>query len=255
MEDRQRVRPRPGDEQVRARPRNVEARLQRLLHLPTRLLPYRSSAMPADRLLPQGVVPEDGQASSLLHALDSRDTHLPSPLPSLPHRATNLHSQSAAHDLHDDSRDSPLPSPLRDLLDDHRDTHSQSAVHDLFNETRMPHSQGAVRDLLVDREVLHEEGAVHDLHDDHPDLHSQSAVHGLQASAIHPHGDSHSLRGSPSAGQAKLLRAASRLPPSAVHGLHSGLPAADVPDLHRWPTQPQLRDEVISKLRKSRSDG
>jgi hypothetical protein len=74
--------------------------------------------MPADGLLPQGVVPENGQASGLLHALDSRDSDLPRALPSLPHRAANMHSQSAVHDLHDDSRDSHLPSAVHDLLDD-----------------------------------------------------------------------------------------------------------------------------------------
>ena len=204
--------------------------------------------MPADCLLPQSVVPEDGQTSGLLHTLDSRDSHLQSPVPSLSHRPANLHSQSAVHDLHDDSRDSPLPSPVRDLLDDDRDAHSQSAVHDLLDATRMPYSQGAVRHLLVDGEVLHEEGALHDLHDDHSDLHSQSAVHGLQASAVHSHGDPHSLRVSPSAGQAKLLRAASRLPPSTVHGLHSGLPKAGLSDLHRRSAWPELRDEVTSTL-------
>ena len=247
MEDRQRMRPRSGDQQVRARSRNVEPRLlHRLLYLQARLLPHGSSAMPADHLLPQGLVPENGQASGLLHALDSRDSHLPSALPSLPHRAANLHSQSPVHDLHDDSRNSYLPHAVHDLHHADRDADSQSPVHDLHDPTRMPHSQSPVRHLLVDGEVLHEEGAVHDLHDDDPDLHSQSPVHGLQTSAVHPHGDAHTLCASASAGQAKLLRAASRLPPSAVHRLHSGLPAANLPDLRRRTTRPELCDEVTN---------
>lgn len=115
----------------------------------------------------------------------------------------------------------------------------------------MPHSQGAVCHLFVDGEVLHEESAVHDLHDDHRDTHSQSAVHGLQASAVHPNGNANSLRPSPSAGQAELLRPASRLPPSPVHGLHAGLPAADLSNLRRRATRTKLRDEVTI-LQKSR---
>lgn len=176
---------------------------------------------------------------------------MPSPLPSLPYRAANLHSQGAVHDLHDDPRNSDVPCAVHNLHDDDRDAHPQSAVHGLLDPTGMPYSQGAVCDLLVDGEVLHQESAVHDLHDDHPNLHSQSAVHNLQASAIHPHGDSHSLRAPPSAGQAKLLRATSGLPPSTIHGLHSGLPAADVPDLHRRPTWPKLLeqcDEIIRRM-------
>lgn len=93
--------------------------------------------------------------------------------------------------------------------------------------------------------MLHEESALHDLHDDDSDLHSQSAVHGLQTSAVHSHGDAHSLCASPSSGQAKLLRAASRLPSSAIHRLHSGLPAANLPDLHGGTTRSKLRHEVI----------
>lgn len=215
-----------------------------LLHLQAGLLPHRSSSMPANRLLPQGLVPESRQASGLLHTLDSGDSDLPSAVPSLPYRASDLHSQSAIHDLHDDSRDSHLPSAVHDLHDADRNTDSQSAVHGLQHPTGMPHSQSAVRHLLVDGEVLHEEGAVHDLHDDDSDLHSQSAVHGLQASAVHPHGDAHSLCASPSAGQTKLLRAASRLPPSPIHRLHSGLSAANLPDLRRGTTRPELRHEV-----------
>ena len=142
-------------------------------------------------------------------------------------------------------RSSHLPSPLHDVHDADRNADSQSAVHRLLDSARMPHSQGSIRHLLVDGEVLHEESAVHDLHDDHPDLHTQSAVHGLQASSVHPNGDSHSLCASPSAGQAELLRAAHRLPPSSVHGLHSGLSAA-VPDLHGRSTGSKLRDEVTS---------
>lgn len=118
----------------------------------------------------------------------------------------------------------------------------------------MSHSQGAVCHLLVDGEVLHEKSAVHDLHDDDPNLHSQSAIHGLQTSAVHPDGDSHSLRSSPSASQAKLLRAANGLPPSPVHRMHSGLPAADVPDLHRRPTWSKLLelcDEIIRRMGKN----
>ncbi|TXT35566.1 MAG: hypothetical protein FD138_1302 [Planctomycetota bacterium] len=227
--------------------------LHGLLYLQARLLPHRPSAMSANRLLPQGVVPEDRQTSRLLHSLDSGDPDLPSPLPSLPHRAANLHSQSAVHDLHDDSRDSDLPSAVHDLLDDDRDADSQSAVHDLHDPTRMPHPPSALRHLLVDGEVLHEESAVHDLHDDDSNLHSQSAVHGLQASTVHPHGDSHPLCATPSAGQAELLRAAHRLPPSAVHGLYSSLPAA-VPDLHGRPTRTELCDEVTLTSKSGHSE-
>lgn len=215
-----------------------------LLHLQAWLLPYRSSSMSADHLLPQGLVPESRQASSLLHALDSGDSDLPSSLPSLPHRAANLHSQSAVHDLHDDSGNAHLQSAVHDLHDANRDAHSQGAVYGLQHSPRMPDSQSAIRHLLVDGEVLHEEGALHDLHDGHRDAHSQGSLHGLQASALHPHGDTHSLRRSPSAGQAKLLRAASRLPPGTLHGLQSGLPAAKLPDLRRRSTWPKLWDKV-----------
>jgi hypothetical protein len=42
-----------------------------MLHLQAGLLPHSSGSMPADRLLPQGLVPENREASRLLHALDS----------------------------------------------------------------------------------------------------------------------------------------------------------------------------------------
>ena len=109
--------------------------------------------------------------------------------------------------------------------------HSQSAVHNLLNASGMPHSQGAVCDLLVDGEVHHEESALHDLHDGQRMPDSQSAVHGLQAGAIHSHGDSDSLRGTTSTGQAKLLRAANRLPASPCDGLHARV-SDTLPDVH-----------------------
>lgn len=227
-----------------------------MLQRTTRLLQDCQSTMPADRLLPQSLVPESRSTAGLLHSLGAGSPYLSRTVHDLPPRSSNVYSPSPLHDLPHGSRMQDLSRALPSLPHAVRTMHSQSSVHDLLDATGMPNSQGAICDLLVYGKVHHQESAVHDLYDGQRMPHSQSSVHCLSPSAVHTHGNANSLRGSASAGQAKLLRPASCLQTSAsllpvlsrsklpnLHGRRTGLP-------NLWPR----RSSADSNRNGSRSD-